>query len=182
MRRPEEVRRSLHQRGPDNEGTGMGCAKSKPRVPQEESESPKEKQSSHSGSTRTSVRRPSASAKVETTDLGPVIDKEKDRPKVRARHNGTQLTQLKSEDAAEGRRRGDRTHGESHPRSGMVPKNLEGEQIAAGWPSWLSQVAGEAIKGWIPRHAASFEKLDKVSGLRLLGVILVCRIALHWGQ
>ncbi|XP_024384527.1 probable serine/threonine-protein kinase At1g54610 isoform X2 [Physcomitrium patens] len=140
----------------------MGCAKSKPRVPQEESESPKEKQSSHSGSTRTSVRRPSASAKVETTDLGPVIDKEKDRPKVRARHNGTQLTQLKSEDAAEGRRRGDRTHGESHPRSGMVPKNLEGEQIAAGWPSWLSQVAGEAIKGWIPRHAASFEKLDKI--------------------
>jgi hypothetical protein len=24
-------------------------------------------------------------------------------------------------------------------------------------------VAGEAIKGWIPRHAASFEKIDKVS-------------------
>lgn len=31
------------------------------------------------------------------------------------------------------------------------------------WPSWLASVAGEAIKGWVPRCAESFEKLDKVS-------------------
>ncbi|KAI5652607.1 hypothetical protein M9H77_29794 [Catharanthus roseus] len=30
-----------------------------------------------------------------------------------------------------------------------VPKAEEGEQIAAGWPSWLASVAGEAINGWI---------------------------------
>ena len=49
-----------------------------------------------------------------------------------------------------------------HPASGTVPKSLEGEQVSAGWPTWLAAVAGEAIKGWVPRKADSFEKLDKV--------------------
>lgn len=30
------------------------------------------------------------------------------------------------------------------------------------WPPWLSAVAGEAIRGWSPRKAESFEKLEKV--------------------
>ncbi|KAF4346648.1 hypothetical protein G4B88_006969 [Cannabis sativa] len=30
----------------------------------------------------------------------------------------------------------------------------------AGWPSWLTSVAGDAVKGWAPRKAESFEKLD----------------------
>ncbi|XP_010694982.2 probable serine/threonine-protein kinase At1g54610 isoform X2 [Beta vulgaris subsp. vulgaris] len=49
-----------------------------------------------------------------------------------------------------------------HPASGTVPKPVEGEQVAAGWPTWLAAVAGEAIKGWVPRRADSFEKLDKI--------------------
>ncbi|CAA0808654.1 Protein kinase superfamily protein [Striga hermonthica] len=43
-----------------------------------------------------------------------------------------------------------------------LPKAVEGEQVAAGWPSWLVEVAGEAIKGWVPRKAETFEKLDKI--------------------
>jgi serine/threonine protein kinase len=43
-----------------------------------------------------------------------------------------------------------------------VPHSPEAELIAAGWPSWLTSVAGEAIKGWVPRRAESFEKLDKI--------------------
>lgn len=39
----------------------------------------------------------------------------------------------------------------------------KGAQVVAGWPSWLTAVAGEAINGWVPRKADSFEKLDKVS-------------------
>ncbi|GER25334.1 protein kinase superfamily protein [Striga asiatica] len=39
---------------------------------------------------------------------------------------------------------------------------VDGSQVVAGWPSWLTSVAGEAIKGWIPRKADSFEKLDKI--------------------
>ncbi|KAK6157393.1 hypothetical protein DH2020_011641 [Rehmannia glutinosa] len=49
-----------------------------------------------------------------------------------------------------------------HPGVGMVPRATEGEQVAAGWPPWLAAVAGEAIKGWVPRRADSFEKLDKI--------------------
>lgn len=48
------------------------------------------------------------------------------------------------------------------PGAGRVPKAAEGEQVAAGWPGWLSAVAGEAIKGWVPRRADTFEKLDKI--------------------
>lgn len=48
------------------------------------------------------------------------------------------------------------------PSLGNLPRAVEGEQVAAGWPSWLVAVAGEAIKGWTPRKADTFEKLDKV--------------------
>ncbi|GFP95078.1 probable serine/threonine-protein kinase at1g09600 [Phtheirospermum japonicum] len=43
-----------------------------------------------------------------------------------------------------------------------VRNGVDGSQVVAGWPSWLTSVAGEAIKGWIPRKADSFEKLDKI--------------------
>ncbi|KAB2628600.1 serine/threonine-protein kinase [Pyrus ussuriensis x Pyrus communis] len=43
-----------------------------------------------------------------------------------------------------------------------MPHGAQGEQTAAGWPSWLTSVAGDAIKGWVPRRADSFEKLDKI--------------------
>ncbi|TQE12897.1 hypothetical protein C1H46_001543 [Malus baccata] len=31
-----------------------------------------------------------------------------------------------------------------------------------GWPSWLLAVAGDAIQGWTPRRANTFEKLAKI--------------------
>jgi cyclin-dependent kinase 12/13 len=49
-----------------------------------------------------------------------------------------------------------------NPRLSNPPNNIHGEQVAAGWPSWLSKVAGEAIHGLTPRRADSFHKLDKV--------------------
>jgi len=61
------------------------------------------------------------------------------------------------------RQRGERRRSlKPNPRLSNPPKNVHGEQVAAGWPSWLSAVAGEAINGWTPRRADSFEKLDKV--------------------
>ncbi|KAG2330262.1 hypothetical protein Bca4012_020135 [Brassica carinata] len=48
------------------------------------------------------------------------------------------------------------------PPSNVISSSPESELIAAGWPSWLTSVAGEAIKGWVPRTAESFEKLDKI--------------------
>ncbi|KAF5961553.1 hypothetical protein HYC85_002762 [Camellia sinensis] len=47
-------------------------------------------------------------------------------------------------------------------RLGNLQKYVEGEQVAAGWPAWLSAVAGEAIHGWVPLSVDSFEKLEKV--------------------
>ncbi|KAK4490011.1 hypothetical protein RD792_000665 [Penstemon davidsonii] len=46
----------------------------------------------------------------------------------------------------------------------MIPRphGAKGEQVAAGWPSWLASVAGEAIQGWTPRCADSYEKLSKI--------------------
>ncbi|KDP31293.1 hypothetical protein JCGZ_11669 [Jatropha curcas] len=43
-----------------------------------------------------------------------------------------------------------------------LQKYIEGEQVAAGWPAWLSAVAGEAIQGWVPLKADAFEKLEKI--------------------
>jgi cyclin-dependent kinase 12/13 len=48
------------------------------------------------------------------------------------------------------------------PGSGSFANRARGDQVAAGWPAWLSAVAGEAIDGWTPRGADSFEKIDKV--------------------
>ncbi|KAJ3683757.1 hypothetical protein LUZ60_013984 [Juncus effusus] len=48
------------------------------------------------------------------------------------------------------------------PRHGSFSNRARGEQVAAGWPPWLAAVAGEAINGWKPRRADSFEKIDKI--------------------
>ncbi|KAK4778443.1 hypothetical protein SAY86_005971 [Trapa natans] len=47
-------------------------------------------------------------------------------------------------------------------RLGFSRRIVEAEQTAAGWPSWLSTVAGEAVQGWIPLKADCFEKLEKI--------------------
>ncbi|KAL0535532.1 hypothetical protein IC582_029865 [Cucumis melo] len=47
-------------------------------------------------------------------------------------------------------------------RLGFSQRYIEAEQVAAGWPSWLSSAAGEAVHGWVPLRADSFEKLEKI--------------------
>lgn len=56
------------------------------------------------------------------------------------------------------------------------------EHIAAvkkdesGWPLWLSSVAGDALRGWAPRSADAFQKLEKVSkqGSSLVASLILC--------
>lgn len=61
-----------------------------------------------------------------------------------------------------------------------ISSAAQAELIAAGWPSWLVAAAAESIKGWIPRRADTFEKLEKVSIsntrplLMYLEIILMC--------
>ncbi|KAM3371758.1 hypothetical protein ACQJBY_018922 [Aegilops geniculata] len=53
-------------------------------------------------------------------------------------------------------------HGPEARLGGSFANKARGEQVAAGWPAWLSAVAGEAINGWTPRRADTFEKIDKI--------------------
>ena len=47
-------------------------------------------------------------------------------------------------------------------RIGFNQRYVEAEQNAAGWPPWLTASAAEAVQGWIPLKADSFQKLDKI--------------------
>jgi len=152
----------------------MGCAFGKQKVSKEDLKSPKEKNNKVAPPAAVVVSTAAAAAsalekKKQQQQLEPVVvvlEKEKGRVvKVRSKHNSNNGTSHAVLEEARERRRERREQGEArHNRSSNVPRNnLEGgEQVAAGWPAWLSAVAGDAIKGWIPRHAASFEKLDKI--------------------
>jgi cyclin-dependent kinase 12/13 len=66
------------------------------------------------------------------------------------------------DDDDERRRRSGREAVATTARPGNIRGCVEGEQAAAGWPSWLSAVAAEAVQGWVPLRAEGFEKLEKV--------------------
>ncbi|XP_072970266.1 probable serine/threonine-protein kinase At1g09600 [Typha angustifolia] len=53
---------------------------------------------------------------------------------------------------------------DAEPSLGIVdlPTGFSGEHVIAGWPSWLTSVAGEVVNGWLPRRADTFEKLEKI--------------------
>ncbi|GLJ26581.1 hypothetical protein SUGI_0515410 [Cryptomeria japonica] len=36
------------------------------------------------------------------------------------------------------------------------------DQSPDGWPTWLTKIAGDALDGWTPRSAESYDKLDKI--------------------
>ncbi|MBA0854229.1 hypothetical protein Goshw_027843 [Gossypium schwendimanii] len=78
---------------------------------------------------------------------------------VEVENEGTQ-----EEEKADGKtkQRGERRKSKPNPRLSNLPKHLRGEQVASGWPSWLSDACGEALNGWIPRRADTFEKIDKI--------------------
>ncbi|KAL0348763.1 UNVERIFIED_CONTAM: putative serine/threonine-protein kinase [Sesamum angustifolium] len=69
----------------------------------------------------------------------------------------------KEEDGIVKQSRNEKRRPKLNPRLSNPPKHVHGEQVAAGWPSWLVAVAGEALSGWAPRRADTFEKLDKAS-------------------
>ncbi|XP_010551835.1 PREDICTED: LOW QUALITY PROTEIN: cyclin-dependent kinase 12 [Tarenaya hassleriana] len=46
-------------------------------------------------------------------------------------------------------------------RSGLSRANVEVDP-AAGWPTWLTSAAPEAVHGWFPLCAEGFEKLEKI--------------------
>ncbi|KAE8713058.1 Cyclin-dependent kinase C-1 [Hibiscus syriacus] len=137
----------------------MGCICCKPSAIEDSKESPRERPSSKASSEvraprATSSRREGAYRAKDRSDNNEVrtmlIDKQV---------NGS--VQLHGENLDRKREKKEYVVTQ-HPGMGSLPKATEGEQLAAGWPAWLASVAGEAIRGWVPRRADSFEKLDKI--------------------
>ncbi|KAL9691168.1 hypothetical protein QQ045_011587 [Rhodiola kirilowii] len=46
--------------------------------------------------------------------------------------------------------------------TGSIPKVLHWDNDTPRWPSWLLSVASEAVKGWVPRRADTFERIAKI--------------------
>ncbi|KAL0359991.1 UNVERIFIED_CONTAM: putative serine/threonine-protein kinase [Sesamum radiatum] len=107
----------------------------------------KNEASLHSRS-KTSIE--SKTSVIPPAKLRKIPNKNHERPKNGHRRNST--TELRG------------ANGMQQPMSRILsmPNGVKGEQVAAGWPSWLSSVAAEAIKGWSPRSADSYEKLNKI--------------------
>ncbi|XP_010545831.1 PREDICTED: probable serine/threonine-protein kinase At1g54610 [Tarenaya hassleriana] len=134
----------------------MGCVCCKPSAIEDSKESPpRERLSSKSaaevrasGAVTSSRREESLRTKERSdgTSVRPVLSDKQGNPPMRFR----------GEDF---NRKGERM---AKIAMGSIPKATEGEHVAAGWPPWLAAVAGEAIRGWVPRRADSFEKLDKI--------------------
>ncbi|XP_042021353.1 protein IMPAIRED IN BABA-INDUCED STERILITY 1-like [Salvia splendens] len=68
------------------------------------------------------------------------------------------------ESEAESKRRNykDASRESKREKHAYYGRQSESDLIAAGWPSWLTAVAAEAIDGWVPLRADAYERLDKI--------------------
>lgn len=138
----------------------MGCNCCKPSAIEDSKDSPRERLSAKSISD-TRVQRATSSRREEAYRAKDRFDSGDGRTMlIEKQANGS--ARLQGENFERKREKSELAVVAHHPCISSIPKAAEGEQVAAGWPSWLALVAGEAIKGWIPRKADSFEKLDKI--------------------
>ncbi|PKA64476.1 putative serine/threonine-protein kinase [Apostasia shenzhenica] len=132
----------------------MGCVCGKPSAIEDSREIPRARQSVAPAKLSVSSSRREDMVAVRGASISVEERKQGNRP---VRANG---------EVGERRERQVYPSHQHSPQIGSIPKAIEGEQVAAGWPAWLAAVAGEAIRGWVPRRADSFERLDKVTKSR----------------
>ncbi|GAV72300.1 Pkinase domain-containing protein [Cephalotus follicularis] len=137
----------------------MGCVCCKPSTTEESKEGPRERLSSKA-SADLRVVRATSSRREEAFRVKDRYDGNDGRVMLIDKQ-GNGSVRLNNENYERKREKMENIVAQ-HPGMGSIPKAMEGEQVAAGWPAWLAAVAGEAIKGWVPRRADSFEKLDKI--------------------
>ncbi|CAL9215470.1 unnamed protein product [Arabidopsis halleri] len=110
----------------------------------------------------------SGSGRIVVEDLPPVTEKKllswrsKSGKKSSSKKSGSELGSEFGELSESGRASSNCRSESVSFRLGNLSKYLEAEQVAAGWPAWLSNVAGEAIHGWVPFRSDAFEKLEKI--------------------
>ncbi|XP_029124678.1 probable serine/threonine-protein kinase At1g54610 isoform X2 [Cajanus cajan] len=138
----------------------MGCVCCKPSAIEDSKESPRERLSSKAPMD-SHVLRGASSRREDAYRVKDKCDGNDLRTALIDKHENGSLG-LQGDNVERKRERMECVAAQPHPGAGSVPKAMEGEQVAAGWPSWLAAVAGEAVNGWLPRRADSFEKLDKI--------------------
>lgn len=137
----------------------MGCVLSRPGSSGLVSES-RDEVSTRIESNRKEVNNVSVVTKTETTESTTSVVASTGGEEVR---NGEAIADHhKEENGDNTKERKPKRSAKPDPRLSNPPKNLLGEQVAAGWPPWLTEVCGEALNGWLPRKADSFEKIEKV--------------------
>ncbi|THU50454.1 hypothetical protein C4D60_Mb06t20390 [Musa balbisiana] len=89
-----------------------------------------------------------------------------DGSKSQAALPGIEIAWQEDAECPDGKRHSRRRRQGPDPRLSSSPGHVHGELVAAGWPSWLSNVAGEAIKGWTPRRTYSnvYRARDMLTG------------------
>ncbi|KAK2976314.1 hypothetical protein RJ640_029218 [Escallonia rubra] len=133
----------------------MGCICAKPSSIEDSRDSPSEVQSNKPPPPRVNSSRRLESFRVKNrTDSGEVRVGYVDKKSYSSRRV--------RDDHVEKKKEVPEVFVDNYPGMGSVPNALEAEQVAAGWPAWLAAAASEAIKGWVPRRADTFEKLDKI--------------------
>ncbi|MFS7984436.1 putative protein-serine/threonine kinase CMGC-CDK-CRK7-CDK9 family [Helianthus anomalus] len=138
----------------------MGCVCGKPSAIEDSRESPRDRYGVKTSS-ELRVPRVTSSRREDVYRVKPQSDNNGGPMLVNNKHvNGS--VRLPGDNFERKRDKTESVVSTHHPALGSVPRATEGEQVAAGWPPWLAVVAGEAIKGWVPRRADSFEKLDKI--------------------
>lgn len=153
----------------------MGCLHSKSLAVDDSRESPKDRLSASKRSSEMIMKDPiprlgpskresGFGGKVKSGDLSLILIDKKANGSGSLCDDDGEIERKISQIEKQRRERAESLAADKNPVSviGQVPKAAEGEHVAAGWPSWLSAVAGEAINGWLPRRSDTFEKLDKV--------------------
>ncbi|KAK9664210.1 hypothetical protein RND81_14G026200 [Saponaria officinalis] len=130
----------------------MGCVSSKPSVVEDGPRVPMERTPSRRFSRTTSSSREVNPPVISRSDSRTLLFDSKANGSIRLCEEFSEKSRVKPDDDALANFSGLST----------IPKAREGEQVAAGWPSWLASAAGEAVSGWIPRRADSFERLNKI--------------------
>ncbi|PON73944.1 Serine/threonine protein kinase [Parasponia andersonii] len=131
----------------------MGCVFARELSSRTVSESKRESRDLRVESTR----------KVDEVSVGKVEEESND---VEVHDGGATAETTQKEKKGDGDQRppkeGGRRRSKPNQRLSNLPKHARGEQVAAGWPVWLTEACGEALNGWIPRRADTFEKIDKI--------------------
>ncbi|KAK9689877.1 hypothetical protein RND81_09G087600 [Saponaria officinalis] len=128
----------------------MGCVSSKPPVADDGGKRPLERTLSKRLS-RTSSRRDVHPSVMTRSYSKTILIDRKANGSFRSHDDRSEKSRVRPEDALA-----------NFSSINIIPKGRESELVAAGWPSWLACAAEEAVRGWIPRSADSFERLDKI--------------------